>query len=185
MTQRTQASVRPEVDMPQTPPPGASAETTPGEAASWRVVGASHEDLAGVVAAVADLLVELGGTPPPVAAMEATARVLIEDPQAGALLLAKADGTIVGVLGASWQIAIHSPGKYALIQDLWVHPSWRKQAIGRDLLAALVELAQVHQMARIEVGLPSPRFPRLAATEAFYRNNDFSPVGLRMRRLCS
>lgn len=154
-------------------------------APSWHVRLASHDDVARVASAVRELLVELGGTtmPPPTPALEEAARALMDDRQAGALLVAQAGEEVVGVLGASWQIAVHVPGRYALIQDLWVHPSWRGQAIGRDLLAALFELAREQGIARIEVGLPREGFPGIDATEAFYRANGFTPLGPRMRRV--
>ena len=41
------------------------------------------------------------------------------------------------MLVASWQAAIHVPGAYALIQDLWVDPDCRGRAVGRELVAAL------------------------------------------------
>ncbi len=136
-----------------------------------------------MVEAVGALLVEIGGTPPAAAAMAATARALLADGDAGVLLLAEADDELVGLLAASWQTAIHVAGRYALIQDLWVHPGWRGRAIGADLLAALSDLAGGRQIARIEVGLPRESFAGLAATEAFYRANGFTPLGARMRRL--
>jgi GNAT superfamily N-acetyltransferase len=135
-----------------------------------------------VAAAVAELLRELGGASPPLPAMQTAARVLLDDPRAGALLVAEADGAIVGVLGASWQSAIHIPGRYALIQDLWVHPSWRGTGVGAGLLAALFELAREQGLARVEVGLPGERFAGLAATRGFYLANGFTPLGARMRR---
>ncbi len=144
--------------------------------------GATHEDVPTVAAAVGELLVELGGSPPATAAMEAAARGLLDDRQVGVLLVAEADGTTVGVLGASWQTAIHVPGRYALIQDLWVHPDWRGQAIGGGLLTALFERARELDIARVEVGLPRERFAGVAATEAFYLGNGFAPLGARMRR---
>jgi GNAT superfamily N-acetyltransferase len=91
-------------------------------------------------------------------------------------------GAIIGVLGVSWQVALHTPGPYALIQDLWVHPTWRHRAVGRQLLQALYDRARARGIARIEVGLPRESYPGLAATAAFYERNDFEPVGLRMRR---
>ena len=36
---------------------------------------------------------------------------------------------------------------------------------------------------RLEVGLPQESFAQLAATERFYRDNGFTPLGPRMRRL--
>jgi GNAT superfamily N-acetyltransferase len=152
-------------------------------ARSWEVRPAGHDDVEAVAGAVCELLLELGGTPPAMQAMQATVRTLIDSPWAGAVLVAQADGELVGVLGASWQTAIHVPGMYALIQDLWVHRAWRGRAIGGGLLAALFELARDRHFERVEVGLPRESFARFAATEAFYLGHDFTPNGPRMRRV--
>jgi branched-chain amino acid aminotransferase len=154
-------------------------------AQAWPVRAARPEDATAVAAAVRELLVELDGTPSAVPAMEDAARVLIDSPSAGVVLVAQANAALVGVLGASWQMAIHVPGSYALIQDLWVHPAWRGQAVGRGLIAALCELARDRHMRRLEVGLPRESFQRFAATEAFYLGNGFTPNGPRMRRILS
>jgi GNAT superfamily N-acetyltransferase len=155
------------------------------------VRAAIRGDTSAVAGAVHQLLCELGGTPPPLIEMEKTVRELIGDPAAGALLVAEEEegaieeGAIVGVLGASWQTAIHVPGRYALIQDLWVASSHRGQAIGGALLDALFALVREQGMARVEVGLPRESFPAIRATETFYRNNGFAPLGARMRRRLS
>jgi GNAT superfamily N-acetyltransferase len=157
-------------------------------ATSTRVRAATHEDLPAVLAAVGDLLTELGSEPPRTSPMLETARALLEDPRLGALLVAEAAGktvTIVGVLGASYQLALHVPGRYALIQDLWVHPSWRGRSVGRELLDALFELARAQGMARAEVGLPRESFGGIRATEGFYARNGFEHLGARMRLLFS
>ncbi len=166
--------------------PDADPRKTPGAQPGevcWYVRAAGDEDLPAVVAAVSALLLEIGGTPPTAGAMSAAARSLLADGELGVLLVAEAGAELVGVLGSSWQTAIHVPGRYALIQDLWVHPAWRSRAIGADLLAALVDLAAGRQIMRIEVGLPQPSFATLGATEAFYANNGFTALGPRMRRL--
>lgn len=180
-------------------------------ATSTRVRAATHEDLPAVLTAVADLLSELGSRPPDAAPMLETAQALLEDPRLGALLLAEvaggssaeADGegaieahggsvaetdgqdaaAVIGVLSASYQLALHVPGRYALIQDLWVHPSWRGRTVGRELLDALFELARAQGMARAEVGLPRERFAGIRATERFYVRNGFEHLGPRMRRV--
>ena len=165
--------------------PNAAPELCPGlrPGGPVRVRPARTEDLGAVVAAVRGLLAELGSTPPPVPEMLAAAEALYEDPSSGALLVAEADGgELVGVLVASFQIALHVPGRYAVIQDLWVGPAWRSRAIGRELLAALCELAGERGMARAEVGLPRESFQNIEATAAFYARNGFSALGPRMRR---
>jgi GNAT superfamily N-acetyltransferase len=150
---------------------------------AWHVRAARTQDVPAVAAAVAELLVELGGTPAAAAAMQDATRALIDDPGAGAVLLAEVHGELVGVLAASWQMAIHIPGPYALIQDVWVHPGWRNREIGGELVQALCALAADLQIARVEVGLPRESFAGLGATEAFYLSNGFARLGPRMRRI--
>ncbi len=159
------------------------AAATRETAATWRVREATPSDARAVAEAVHALLVELGGRPAAVDAIEREARTLVRNPEAGALLLAESNGTgLVGLLGASWLSALHIPGRYGLIQELWVHPSWRSLTIGRDLIEAVFALARARRIARVEVGLPSDGFAGLAATAAFYRGNGFELLGARMRR---
>ncbi len=147
------------------------------------VRAATVDDAPAVANAVEALLIELGGERPSATALEDGARRLAEDPSAGALLVAEDEGRVVGVLAASWQYAIHVPGRYGTIQDLWVHPDWRSRALGRELVLALVREAADAGVLRLEVGLPQESFAGLGATERFYRENDFTPLGPRMRRL--
>lgn len=161
------------------------AETAhPSAPPGLRVRQGTAADVPAVAAAVAQLLVELSGKGPPAAELEEATRELAGNREAGALLVAEAGGEdgIVGVLAASWQHAIHVPGCYGTIQDLWVHPAWRSRAVGRELLSAFFELAREEGASRIEVGLPRESFERIGATEAFYRANGFEHLGPRMRR---
>jgi GNAT superfamily N-acetyltransferase len=140
-------------------------------------------DAPAVAACVRELLLELSGQAPRADALQRAARSLLEDPGAGAVLLAGDSEEVAGVLSASWQTAIHVPGRYALIQDLWVSPDRRGESIGRRLLLALFDLAMEREIVRVEVGLPSERFAGLGATEAFYLANGFSHLGPRMRQV--
>jgi len=154
-------------------------------ARDWRVRAASGEDVPAVAAAIEELLVELGGKRPPMSELESATRTLVEDATAGALLVAEAGGEIVGVLAGSWQHAVHVPGRYGTVQDLWVHPSWRSRTIGHDLMEEFAGVARERGIGRLEVGLPQEGFAAIRATEAFYRRNGFDPLGPRMRRLLS
>jgi GNAT superfamily N-acetyltransferase len=171
-------SETPQAEAPQTDSPRDSA-------AAWQVRPAREQDLEQVVLAVSELLVELGSTAPAAPEMREVARALIEDPELGAVLVADCESTLVGVLVASWQLAMHVPGSYALIQDLWVRPNWRGRAIGAALIEAFAGLARARGSERIEVGLPRERFGGFQATERFYLENGFAPLGPRMRRALS
>jgi branched-chain amino acid aminotransferase len=144
---------------------------------------ATLAEVPAVAAAVESLLVELGGRCPSLTDMEAEVRAIVEDPAVGAMLVADSGGEIVGVLSASWDRAIHVPGPYAVIQDLWVHPDWRSRGVGADLVEAIAALARERGVERLEVGLPRESFEAIRATEAFYLANEFEPLGPRMRRL--
>jgi GNAT superfamily N-acetyltransferase len=153
-------------------------------AAPPRVRAATSEDVAGAADGVERLLVELGGERPDRGELEAATRALVEEPRLGALIVAESgDGRIVGVCAASWQHAIHVPGRYGTLQDLWVDPEWRSQAVGRALLEALYALAREEGLPRIEVGLPQDSFAAIEATRSFYLANGFRPLGPRMRWL--
>ncbi len=149
---------------------------------TWEIRQATHEDVPAVLTGVRELLVELGGKPLATPLLAETAHALIDDGSAGVVLVAEHDGEVVGVIGVSWQIAMRIPGRYGVIQELWVKPELRYMTIGADLLGALAELAHRQGVERIEVGLPSERYPGLSATEAFYLNNGFTQIGMRMRR---
>lgn len=149
---------------------------------AWTVRRATAKDVDQMGIAVEELLLELGGKPPhPVELRDAICAV-IADRSLGELIVAQAEqGEIVGFLGVSWQTAVRIPGRYGLIQELWVHPNWRSRQVGRELLEALEGFARDSGIARIEVGLPSKRFAHLQATEAFYRANGFQEIGVRMK----
>jgi GNAT superfamily N-acetyltransferase len=161
--------------------PSVHREPTP--TSGWQVRSGRPQDAEAIAGAIADLLLELGATPPNMPAMIQVTRALLEEPAKGALLVADVDGTLIGVVSASWQTAIHVPGSYGLIQDLWVDPSWRGKAIGANLIEELLEHAATIGITQLEVGLPRESFPGVSSTRSFYEANGFAMVGARMRRI--
>jgi len=148
----------------------------------WEVRPARTDDVPAVAAAVAELLAELGGTPPTRDAIEVEARAHIEDPSLGIVLVAAADEALVGVLTASWARAIQVAGRLLTIEVLWTRREWRDRGVGAALVEALARAAAAEGAGRVEVGLPRESFPALRATERFYLANGFERLGPRMRR---
>lgn len=144
---------------------------------------AMHADVPALVGGVVELLLEIGGKPALSEPLEDAAHALIDDAHAGVVLVAECDGEIVGVLGVSWQSAIRIPGRYGVIQELWVKRAFRYKEIGADMLSELAKLASEQGIGRLEVGLPSDAYRNQAATESFYETNHFTGIGLRMKRL--
>jgi GNAT superfamily N-acetyltransferase len=164
----------------------------------WEVRPARGEDAIGVAAAVAALVAELGGSPPPRAAIEAEARAHIADPSIGIVLVAASASTggpdaataaeggypdeLVGVLTASWARAIQVAGRLLTIEVLWTRREWRDRGVGAALVESLAAAAAAEGAGRVEVGLPRESFNALRATERFYLANGFERLGPRMRR---
>lgn len=140
-------------------------------------------DVEAVATAVEALLLELGGRRPERSDLETEVRAHLDDPDGTSVLIAEADGEVVGLLSASWQRAIHVPGVYATIQDLWVDEAWRSRGVGAELVEAIASQARTRGVSRLEVGLPRETFAAIASTESFYRRNGFEHLGPRMRRL--
>jgi GNAT superfamily N-acetyltransferase len=158
-----------------------------------------------VAAAVAALVAELGGSPPPRAAIEREAVAHIADPSLGIVLVAATStldpglssqlaahsaanceltggGELVGALTASWARAIQVAGRLLTIEVLWTRREWRDRGVGAALVEALAVAAAAEGAGRVEVGLPRESFPALRATERFYLANGFERLGPRMRR---
>ncbi len=158
-----------------------SSAEMPG-AVGWQVRPAREDDAPGVAAAVAALVAELGGSPPPRAAIEAEARAHIADPSLGIVLVAGAEEGLVGALSASWARAIQVAGRLLTIEVLWTRREWRDRGVGAALVEALAAAAATEGAGRVEVGLPRESFTALRATERFYLANGFELLGPRMRR---
>jgi GNAT superfamily N-acetyltransferase len=158
---------------------GPAAE--PG-ASGWEVRPAHLADVPEVAAAVASLVEELGGAPPPTTAIEAEAAAHIADPSLGIVLVAASDEEMVGVLTASWARAIQVAGRLLTVEVLWTRRGWRDRGVGAGLVDALALVAAAEGAGRVEVGLPREGFPALRATERFYLANGFERLGPRMRR---
>jgi GNAT superfamily N-acetyltransferase len=149
----------------------------------WEVHPARAEDAPGVAAAVAALVAELGGSPPPRGAIESEARAHIADPSLGIVLVAATESEgLVGALTASWARAIQVAGRLLTIEVLWTRREWRDGGVGAALVEALAAAAAAEGASRVEVGLPRESFAALRATERFYLANGFERLGPRMRR---
>jgi ribosomal protein S18 acetylase RimI-like enzyme len=159
---------------------GPKAEETP----EWWVRDATPDDLGEVASALASLLTELSGSSPSHEDLQDAAATVLADPEGGCLLVAQtAHDGLVGILAASFQHAIHVPGRYCVLQDLWVSPRLRGQRVGAALVDALTEHVHRRDIDRVEVGLPPERFAGITATQAFYEANGFTLLGPRMRKV--
>ncbi|MDB5083702.1 MAG: Branched-chain-amino-acid transaminase [Bacilli bacterium] len=83
----------------------------------------------------------------------------------------------VGCVTVSVQEAIHKGGPYALIQELWVQPTYRSLSIGAQLILSVEQFCLEHDIEHIEVCLPNISFTRFNQTHKFYQNAGFNDYG--------
>ncbi len=154
---------------------------------SYRVRPARSEDVPGVLTGVSALLSELRGVRdvrlPPGA--ETLCRDVIAGVSRGAVFVAapaQEEGRVVGLLGLSIQEALHVGGRYALIQELWVHADYRSAGVGAALVEACENYCREGALHMIEVCLPAARFGGFVRTLKFYEACGFVELGPRMRK---
>ncbi|GAB3929196.1 GNAT family N-acetyltransferase [Larkinella terrae] len=86
-------------------------------------------------------------------------------------LVAEVDNEVVGFISCHVQYLLHHTGKVGEIQELYVMPEYRNQQIGRQLVAALEQLASEHGFVNLEVTANQKR----THTHRFYQQLTFRP----------
>ncbi|GAB3259834.1 hypothetical protein GCM10027347_23720 [Larkinella harenae] len=85
--------------------------------------------------------------------------------------MAEIDDKVVGFISCHVQYLLHHTGKVGEIQELYVVPEYRNQQIGRQLVTALEQLAELHGFVNLEVAANQKR----THTHQFYQKLTFHP----------
>lgn len=140
-----------------------------------RLAGAADREAA--LRLVTALLSELGGTPPPDAAMSPVFDRLIAG--GGFVVIAERDGAAIAVCTASFVASLRTSGRYAVFQEMYVAPAERGSGAGMAVLRFALAQAAAAGCQCVELGTPRDG----ARPIAFYRRAGFAEVGARMRWL--
>lgn len=140
---------------------------------------ATSGDAEQVLSLVNRLLEELGGTPLPAKATNATFDRLVEDNGVGLILVGEEAGRLAAVCTMSFQDAIRTAGRYAIVQEMYVVPELRSSGHGALLMEGALLEAQKRGCTVVELGTPLNGVRQ----EQFYERIGFRPVGLRFRKL--
>jgi GNAT superfamily N-acetyltransferase len=89
-----------------------------------------------------------GGEPVP----DEFAKTLREAVEAGGLevLVARAEGRVVGVAVLAYRLSVSAAGLFASIEDLYVKPDARRRGVGRALLEAVGECCALRGISYVE-----------------------------------
>jgi len=92
----------------------------------------------------------------------------LANPQIHYLIAVQADEP-VGFVSCHIQYLLHHTGKVGEIQELYVHPNWRKQRIGQQLLNAVAQIGTEEELVNLEVTTNQKRVDTLR----FYERESF------------
>ncbi len=140
---------------------------------------AEAADAAQVVALVNDLVVEMGGDLLSIPDAIAMCERFASGESDGVIAIAESGQEIVGICAMSYQDAIRTLGRYAIIQEMYVVPKYRSAEVGAKLIDLGVAEATSNGCSVIEVGAP-PSGPGDRA-QSFYTRLGFVHVGPRLR----
>lgn len=104
-------------------------------------------------------------------------RLLLDDPRA-LLLVAQAEGRVVGMCSGQLLLSTAEGGYSALVEDVIVLPAWRGQGLGRALLAAVGDWARSRAATRLQLLADRGNYPALA----FYERMGWEGTELICRR---
>lgn len=152
---------------------------------SWLVRPANSTDETQVLELVRLFVAEFRGKPD-VQLPESAATVfhkLVSQSIPGTVLVAEtSDGKVIGCATISVQEVIYKGGPYALLQELWVHPSYRSQSVGDRLIRAVEKYCRDQSIKRLEVCLPEESFITFNKTQSFYVRQGFEGIGPYMAK---
>lgn len=139
---------------------------------------ATEADRDAALRLVSGLLAELGGTPPPAAAMSPVFDALASGGAAGFIVIGEDDaGNAVAVCTVSFLTALRTRGRYAIIQEMFVEPAARSSGVGMPVLQFALTHAAANGCDTVELGTPYEGQRQIE----FYRRAVFTEVGARLR----
>ena len=145
---------------------------------------ATPDDRNAALHLVSALLTELGGNPPPAAALAPVFDALTTDANAGFIVIGEDEdededvaGNPVAVCTVSYLTALRTRGRYAIIQEMYVAPDARSTGIGMAVLQCALAHAAAQGCHTVELGTPYHGQRQIE----FYRRAGFTEVGARLR----
>ena len=126
---------------------------------------------------VANLLSELGGTPPTPEEMAPVLADLVSGADSGFIVVGEDGGRPTAVCTVSYLQALRARGRYGIIQEMYVEPDSRSTGVGMKVLQFALDHAVANGCSMVELGTPYHGDRPIA----FYQRAGFTNVGARLR----
>jgi GNAT superfamily N-acetyltransferase len=114
-----------------------------------RYEAAAAKDVPQMVELLGQLFAQEAEFNPDAAKQDAALRMILADPKAGRLYVAKDGNRVVAMASMLFTISTAEGGKAALFEDLVVSPDHRKQGIGAKLLEYVIGQARAEGVLRL------------------------------------
>lgn len=85
--------------------------------------------------------------------------MLLDHPEYGIVHVATVNGSIAGYIVGSLGLSIEAGGRFLLVDELYIAPTWRRRGLARALLASILPYAQAQRcrIVELEVGWENDR----------------------------
>ena len=117
--------------------------------ATTHIRQASRDDIPQLCELLAMLFEQEADFQPDTAKQAAALRGIIENPEIGHILVLHNGDQVCGMVNLLYTLSTACGGRVALLEDMIVHPAWRGDGLGSDLLRAAVRLARSQGCRRI------------------------------------
>jgi GNAT superfamily N-acetyltransferase len=117
--------------------------------ATTRIRQATRDDIPQLCELLAILFEQEADFQPDTAKQTAALHEIIEHPEAGHILVLRTGDDVCGMVNLLYTISTACGGRVALLEDMIVHPAWRGDGLGSELLQSAVTLARSQGCRRI------------------------------------
>jgi GNAT superfamily N-acetyltransferase len=146
---------------------------------SVRVEAATLDDIAQLCELLAILFAQEEEFQPDAAKQAAGLRLIIDNPEAGQILLLRDGAEVAGMVNLLYTVSTACGGRVATLEDMVVRPEWRGNGAGSMLLQAAI--AHAHAAGCLRITLLTDHANEAAIR--FYRCHGFTASGMLPLRL--
>jgi ribosomal protein S18 acetylase RimI-like enzyme len=140
---------------------------------------ATAPDLPQLVALLHALFTQEAEFVPDAARQERGLRLIIENPDAGVILVAKAGDQVCGMVILLFTISTAQGGRVAWLEDMVIRPDARGTSLGSRLLSHAITEARARGLTRISLLTDTVN----ARAQAFYKKHGFAESPMLPMRL--
>ena len=147
--------------------------------ATPQISAATAADLPELVALLGVLFTQEADFTPDPARQERGLRMILAQPEAGRVNCLRAGGRVVGMVSLLFSISTAEGGRVAWLEDMVVHPDYRGQGLGEQLLRHALAEARSLGCTRVTLLTDGDNF----AAMRFYQRAGFTRSGMVPMRL--